>query len=184
LNGSKRVNGSAEHVDGGGGLRVELRKVEAGDEEFLYELYCSTRHEEMAAWGWPKAQQDMFLKMQFRGLQQNYRSQPDITDDRIILADGTPAGRIIVLRTDREICLADISLLPLYRGLGVGTELICGLFDESDSTHRPVTLHVEKNNDGARRLYERLGFNAVADSGVHYKMERRSQPQLQGDPNA
>lgn len=162
---------------------VELRRVEPNDENFLYELYCSTRREEMAAWGWSEPQQDMFLKMQFRGLQQNYRSQPDITDDRIILSQAMPVGRIIVLRTDKEICLADISLLPQHRGQGTGTKLIRELFDESDSTHRPVTLHVEKHNDGARRLYERLGFNAIADTGIHYKMERRSQPELQGGDN-
>ncbi|HEY6331746.1 MAG TPA: GNAT family N-acetyltransferase [Blastocatellia bacterium] len=167
-----------------GRRRVELRRVQPTDEPFLYEVYCGTRRDEIAAWGWPEPQQDMFLKMQFRGLQQNYGSQPDITDDRIILSEGqTPVGRIIVLRTDKEICLADISLLPENRGHGIGTKLIRELFDESDSTNRPVTLHVEKNNSGARRLYDRLGFKAIADAGIHYKMERRSQPQLQGDEN-
>ena len=37
-------------------MNVSLRPVEADDHPFLYELYCSTRQEELAAWGWDAAQ--------------------------------------------------------------------------------------------------------------------------------
>jgi len=36
---------------------------------------------------------------------------------------------------------------------------------------KPVQLHVERFNDPARRLYDRLGFRQVADQGVYVLLE-------------
>src|SRR5215469_9860075 len=100
---------------------VTLRPAGPDDEAFLYQLYCSTRAEEMAAWGWDPAQQEMFLKMQFRARQLSYQSESGDTDSRIIERDNRPIGRLLVFRAESEICLADIALLPEFRGSGIGT---------------------------------------------------------------
>ena len=42
-----------------------LRAATDGDREFLFELYNTTRAQELEAWGWAPAQCDAFLKMQF-----------------------------------------------------------------------------------------------------------------------
>jgi len=91
-------------------------------------------------------------------------------DYRIILLDDRPIGQLVVIRSAREIRLADISLLPEYRGGGIGASLISDLFDEAKEKLIPVTLHVEKTNRAAR-LYERLGFTVTGDTGAHLKME-------------
>ena len=49
----------------GWAVGVTLRPACADDEGFLLALYASTRQDEMAAWGWDAAQQEMFLRMQF-----------------------------------------------------------------------------------------------------------------------
>ena len=149
---------------------VTLRRAAPDDEAFLYELYCSTRAEEIGAFGWDRAQQDAFLQLQFRGLQRHYQVQQLEVDSRIILQDGRPIGQLIVMRSDREIRLADIALLPEYRGSGIGSGLIGDLFVEARESRRPVTLHVEKSSR-AVALYERLGFQRVDETGFHYKME-------------
>jgi ribosomal protein S18 acetylase RimI-like enzyme len=150
---------------------VTLRPFETDDEEFAFELYSSTRAEEMAVWGWDMAQQQTFLKMQFRGFQQHYRLGLPDADDRIILLDGRPAGRLIVVRLESEIRLADISLLPEHRGKGVGSRLIREILDEAAVSGKAVTLHVEMMNHKAARLYERLGFEKLKNTGVHFFME-------------
>jgi ribosomal protein S18 acetylase RimI-like enzyme len=149
-----------------------LRAAVPEDEAFLYKLYCSTRSQEMAAWGWNAAQQEAFLQMQFRAQQHHYRTQESDADHSIIMKDGREIGRIIVVRSDSEICLADIALLTEYRGAGIGIALIRGLFEEARESGKPVTLHVEKSNRAAG-LYERLGFKKTSDAGFHYKMEWR-----------
>src|SRR5262245_24014367 len=42
-----------------------LRPVAPGDEDFLFEVYVSTRADEVGAWGWDLDQQHGFLRMQF-----------------------------------------------------------------------------------------------------------------------
>jgi ribosomal protein S18 acetylase RimI-like enzyme len=151
---------------------VALRSAVQEDEEFLYQLYCSTRADEIAAFGWERAQQDAFLQLQFRGQQRHYQVQQLDVDNRVILQEDKPIGQLIVMRSDREIRLADISLLPEFRGAGIGTALIRELFAEARESGRPVTLHVEKSSRAAR-LYERLGFKKTAELGFHYRMEWR-----------
>ena len=96
---------------------------------------------------------------------------PD-AEHRIILFEANPAGRTLVSRTEQEILLVDIALLPEYRGRGIGEALIRELIDEATAKAVPVKLHVEKHNRAAR-LYDRLGFTVIGDTGVYYEMERR-----------
>lgn len=150
---------------------VTLRPAGIEDEAFLYELYCSTRSEEVAAWGLDPAQQEMFLKLQFAARQRHCDIAFDGSDHKIILCDNHPIGRLLVYRSEREIRLVDIAVLPEQRGRGFGTLLIRGLLDEARSD-RPVTLHVDKFSRAAR-LYQRLGFLVIGDTGADHKMEWR-----------
>jgi ribosomal protein S18 acetylase RimI-like enzyme len=152
--------------------RVTLREARADDEAFLYELYASTRAEEMAAWGLSGAQQEMLLNMQFKAQQAHYEAGYADAEHKIILVEGVPAGRIMVLRLEKEITLVDISLLTEHRRAGIGTYLINALLDEARVAGLPVTLHVYKGNP-AIRLYDRLGFTVIADAGAYLKMECR-----------
>src|SRR5579871_1094420 len=46
-------------------LPISWRSATAADAAFCFSVYAGTRAEELAAWGWGAAQQEMFLKMQF-----------------------------------------------------------------------------------------------------------------------
>jgi ribosomal protein S18 acetylase RimI-like enzyme len=151
-------------------LPVSFRPAQPDDTAFLYEVYASTRADELRAWGWDQAQQAAFLQMQFTAQQQHYAFMGDEAEQQIILGDGQAIGRLIVIRHERDIVLADIALLPSHRNAGIGTQLIQCLQVEAAQTRRPVRLQVEKSNR-ARRLYERLGFSIIDDAGVHWQME-------------
>ncbi|MEP7336638.1 MAG: GNAT family N-acetyltransferase [Acidobacteriota bacterium] len=153
-------------------MPITLRAVEADDEAFLYKLYASTRAEEMAVFGWDTAQQEMFLKMQFNAQRLQYAEFPN-ADHRIILRDGQPIGRLLLLRLEAELCLADIALLAEHRGAGLGAKLIRDLLAEAAQAGKPVRLHVAHGNR-ARRLYERLDFAPTGDDGIYCAMEWRA----------
>jgi ribosomal protein S18 acetylase RimI-like enzyme len=152
---------------------VTLRRVTAGDEEFVYQVYAGTRAEELATLNWSGEQQESFLRMQFTLRQRDYGSRFDAAGHQIILRDDRPVGVVWVSRDEREIRLADLALLPAHRGSGIGAILIRELIDESDRTGKPVRLMVLKMNPGALRLYERLGFKVLGDAGFYFDMERR-----------
>jgi ribosomal protein S18 acetylase RimI-like enzyme len=151
---------------------VALRPARPDDEAFLYELYRSTRGEELSAWGIEGAQREMLLRLQFTARQRHYDIAFPEADHKIILCDDRPAGRILVFRSEREIRLVDIALLPEHRGRGAGASLIKDLLAEAQASGKPVTLHVDRLNRAAR-LYRRLGFLVADDTGAAYRMEWR-----------
>ena len=63
-----------------------------------------------------------------------------------------------------------ISLLPEYRGRGIGTQLLNALLLLlRENGYRRVSLSVQKENP-ALRLYQRTGFRIVAEEGTEYLM--------------
>jgi GNAT superfamily N-acetyltransferase len=155
-------------------MTVTLRLAGPDDEPFLYELYCDTRAEEMAAWGLDQAQQKAFLGLQFKARQRHYDIAFSGAEHKIILCDALPIGRILVYRSEREIRLVDIALLTEHRSKGIGASLIEALLEEATTTRKSVTLHVDKLSRAAR-LYERLGFSVIDDTGGSFKMEWQSE---------
>ena len=145
-------------------VNVLLRDVTPEDEAFLFELYASTRMEELAGLGWDENQKRSFITMQFLARE---RSQPRV-DDRLIVLDGRAVGRMLVDRGEAAILLRDIAVLPEYRNTGIGTRLLEDLKQEAAAAGKPVALHVLASNP-AVRLYERLGFRRVDGADTHYE---------------
>jgi GNAT superfamily N-acetyltransferase len=149
--------------------QYELRDEGPGDEAFLFALYASTRADELALWGWDDAQRRAFLEMQFRAHRLHYADIGPALRSRIVLHQGQPIGRIATVASAEAINLADIALLPEYRGRGIGGALIRAELAAASAAGLPLTLHVLRQNPAAR-LYARLGFVVVEDDGLYLQM--------------
>lgn len=149
---------------------IALRPVTAGDAPFLFDVYASTRMEELAQIGWSEPQQRSFLEMQFNAQRRYYESEYPAAEFQIILVRGQPGGRLYVHRRETEIRIMDIALLPPHRRQGIGSRLLREIQAEGGRSGRRVTIHVESFNP-ALRLYERLGFRTVARNGVYQLLE-------------
>jgi len=152
-------------------MTISLRPYRADDQEFLYKLYASTRIHEIAGFGWPAAQQEMFLRMQFDAQRRSYESAYAQAEHQIIEQDGQPIGRLMVLRKEDSTLLVDIALLAGHRGLGIGGELLRELIRECSRDRVSLRLQVLKTNP-ALRLYERLGFTRTGEDQMYIQMER------------
>jgi GNAT superfamily N-acetyltransferase len=74
---------------------------------------------------------------------------------------------------DEEIPELSMSLLPGYRGRGIGTKLLRHLLSEAEKRYAAISLSVSESNP-ARRLYEREGFNVIGKPvGGSIKMVRQ-----------
>jgi len=146
------------------------RPCTEADLAFLYEVYASTREEEMTVVPWDDQQKEAFLRMQFHAQHTYYHDQFPGASYSIIEANGVPAGRLYINRSEDEILVIDIALVPWYRRRGIGTGLLREILREGAEGSKPVRIHVEKFNP-ALRLYERLGFLPVGDNGVYLLME-------------
>ena len=142
---------------------------------FLYQVYASTREQEMLMTGWPEAEIDKFLIMQFEAQHKYYQQVYDQGEEfLIILKEGKEIGRLYLGRWKREIRIIDITLLPEFRNSGIGQHIISELLDEAENKSIAVCIHVEKANP-AMRLYQRLGFVVEEDKGVYWKLSRLPQ---------
>jgi GNAT superfamily N-acetyltransferase len=149
---------------------ITFRAIRPDDTAFLRDVYASTRLHELALTGWGPAEVDAFVQMQFDAQHRHYlNTYPDASYE-IVLQDGRPIGRLYVARWEDEIRLVDITILPAYRGGGVGTAIITGLLAEARRTGQAVRIHVERESR-ALRLYTRLGFRIIADRGVYWFLE-------------
>ncbi|MBE9180905.1 GNAT family N-acetyltransferase [Oculatella sp. LEGE 06141] len=149
---------------------VSVSPVCFKDEPFLFELYASTRAEELDAWGWDDTQRHLFLQMQFKAQRWSYQTRFPNVDQQFVRLGDRAIGALMVDRTPTEMCLVSIALLPDYRNHGIGTRLIQELFAEAAQTQRLLKLQVACHNR-AFHWYERLGFVTTGETGGYFQME-------------
>lgn len=154
---------------------LALRPATEQDREFLLQVYGSTREEELRPTGWPAEQCERFVRMQFQAQTQHYwQHYPDsvcqlITQDR---GEGPRAlGRLWLDSRPGSLHVLDISLIPAARGQGIGTALLRSLMAACREDRKDLSIFVELHNP-ARRLYERLGFEAEGEEQGLYQFMR------------
>jgi GNAT superfamily N-acetyltransferase len=149
---------------------ISVRPVTDGDEEFLLEVYKSSRGDDLRGLDWDENRISEFLGMQYEAQQHFYESEYTRAADEIVLVAGKPAGRLIVEYCEHEIRCIDLALLPEHRNGGVGSWLIRQLQEESTRARKPLRLQVIRFNR-AVNLLERLGFVRTSETGTHFQME-------------
>lgn len=148
-----------------------FRPIKKSDERFLSQLYASTREDELSILiNWTDEQKREFLEQQFQAQHKFYQGEFKKAQFSLVMMDQHPIGRLYIDRRKDEIRLIDIALLPSYRGQGIGRQLMEEVLEEGRKANKPVRIHVEHNNP-AMRLYNRLGFQKVGDTGVYFLME-------------
>ena len=148
---------------------ISLAPVCAADEPMLYRTFTGTRADELALTGWNEEQKESFLRMQYQAQRSSYLMQIPDAEYSVICCDGVGVGRLIVERTEKEIHIVDIALLPEFRAKGIGSTLMEAILTEASLGAKAVRLHVERFNP-ALLWYERLGFEAVSGGPIYLEM--------------
>jgi ribosomal protein S18 acetylase RimI-like enzyme len=152
-------------------MTLALRPATDGDAELLYEIYASTRQEELAPLDWEASVKEAFLRQQFAAQDTYYRATFRQASYDLIVDGEEVLGRLYVDRGKVVWLVLDIALLPAHRGRGIGSQLLQQVIAEAEAAGSPVQIHVERLNP-ARRLYERLGFRQIEDQGIYLLLER------------
>lgn len=149
-------------------MDYRLRPATPADEDWQLTIYAASRADEMALIGWPPEQCRHFVTMQHRAQQQHYARHFPRSVCQLILVGDAVAGRLWLDERADGLHILDITLLPAWRGRGLGTCCLQALARQG----RPLSIQVELHNP-ARRLYARLGFVAEgAPQGLHQAMRR------------
>jgi len=155
-------------------MKISFRKVTNDDFAFLQKVYRSTREEELSQANMSEDDKSRFIEFQFNAQHKHYSQAYKGAEFNLILLDDKPAGRLYVWRTESQIRIMDIALLPDFQGKGIGTKILQSIIQESEKSEKKLNIHVEYFNP-ALRLYERLGFKKMDDTGIYYFLERLPQ---------
>ena len=64
-----------------------------------------------------------------------------------------PAGRLYLWEMNGEIWIIDISLLPEFRGKGIGRKILTEIIEKSRKKNKTVALHVAFGNPEIGRAH-------------------------------
>ena len=149
-----------------------LRLAESEDEAFLEKLYATSRDFDMVHAPWTDAQKRAFLDSQGKLQREHYRKAFPNALQHIICVDNTPVGRLYVDRTETEIHLMDLCLLPDFRSRSIGQSVVTSLIKESEKTGVRIWCTVSLLNQGSQRFFARNGFTVIRENGPNIEFER------------
>lgn len=152
---------------------LSFRPIEQGDLPFLQHIYATTRAGEMSHSGWPAEQVAQFLAQQFNAQHQYYQAHFPDAEFYVIERQGQAIGRLYLFWGATTLRLIDIALLPVETGQGIGSAILDQLLRRADEHGLGCELFVEHNNP-AQRLYARLGFLPIGESGVYSRLRREA----------
>lgn len=150
----------------------ELRDVRPADEPFLFEVFASGLAEEAAAMPDPRLVRH-FLRIQYTAQETRLRSRYPGHDRYVVTHEGRDAGRVYLHRTPSTLHAIDLTLLPEFRSLGIGSRVVAGLCDEARDNKQQVSLRVPGRNTRACGWYASLGFRLVAADDLDHYYEWR-----------
>jgi ribosomal protein S18 acetylase RimI-like enzyme len=139
---------------------IGLRSTTSADSEFVYQTKKAALGKYIAqTWGWDE---------QFQREYHGKHFDPSVI--QIVTLQDKDIGWVVVTRSDDQIQMRELYILPEYQRREIGSHLVSKLLEEAREKHVPVRLGVLKVNP-ARRFYEKLGFRVVGETETHYLME-------------
>lgn len=151
---------------------IQLRPVEEKDTAFIESVYRTTREAELNLTNWIDYQKSAFISMQSTAQLTEYKTKYPGARFQVIIYNKKNAGRFYTWENETEIRLLDITLLPQFRGKGIGKHLLQRLIQRSNKVQKKISLHVIASNP-ALKWYQRLGFVHIKKDGFYYYMERQ-----------
>ena len=70
-----------------------------------------------------------------------------------------------------QLWLGPIYILPEHQNKRIGTFLVKQFMIRATEKGLPLRLRTLRQNEGAKKLYERLGFKVLSTTDVHWHME-------------
>lgn len=142
-------------------MHVARRPAAEPDRQFLEDVHAAALGPvALVGYGWPEIT-----------LREQFRSEIDLANCHLILADGRRAGYISIEDRGRFWYIDAIAIARRYQGKGVGTTVLRDVL--ADAGRLPVRLNVLHVNR-ARLLYERLGFRIIGRDDRRQIMEWRA----------
>ena len=118
-----------------------VRPATADDDAFLYDVFCTTWEHEAAALPNRNLVQH-FLRIQYTAQGRKFAQRFPGHERWVVLHGDQPAGRFFLHRATSILHIVELTLLPQFRSLGIGSALLRGVMDEAAAAGQTVSLRV------------------------------------------
>ena len=136
-----------------------LRPAAEADFWFLYQVKKQSNFSYISALGeWDEAAQRQAFARDFHRIE----------EFSVITVAGADAGFLQLQQGKDFLNVAEIHLLPSFRGRGIGSQLLRDLQARARAEALPLLIGCFRANIRASRLYRRLGFTPVAENDTHF----------------
>ena len=112
-------------------------------------------------WGWNEEYQIKSFEKDF-ALLNNFK---------LIYFSDEAIGFLETYENDNLINITEIHINPDFQGKGIGSKIINKILYEAKGKNRKVTVGCFKQNNGAVKLYLKLGFIMTEETGTHFVFE-------------
>lgn len=160
-------------------MSYSVRRLLPSDQRFLWEMLYQSLH---MPEGGPPFPRDVVNRPEVAKYARAWGRAGDIGFVAVRVESGEPIGAAwLRLPTggergygyvDDETPELGMAVLPVYRGRGIGSDLLGRLLESAGAVYRAVSLSVSADNP-AVRLYERAGFGRVRECGASVTMVKR-----------
>ena len=90
---------------------------------------------------------------------------------QVIQFDGEDVGRFRIVRSEEEIYVGGIQILPQFQNKGIGSEIFKDLVKEANDLQKIIRLKVSKVNKIAKKFYEKYDFVSIGEEGTDFIMK-------------
>ena len=88
----------------------------------------------------------------------------------IVSVDGQPAGVLQLFEAEDVVEIGEIQVLPECQNRGLGGRILSDVVEHAGKEGKRAALFLGIKNQGAFRLYQRLGFEETGRSDTHIFM--------------
>ncbi|MEM7509946.1 MAG: GNAT family N-acetyltransferase [Bacteroidota bacterium] len=139
---------------------IQFKAVTEEDRTFfIYVHHTAYRETVERMFGWDEKVQDRFANTAF-----------DEGGLHIITKEGCQLGIVGWEVLPTHLLLKQLFLLPTYQGKGIGAYILHLSKERAQALGKPIRLQTLRTNLGAKRLYERNGFQVEEATEIHWKM--------------
>jgi len=114
-------------------------------------------------WGWDDERQQRDFEWRFTGY-----------EVWVIELDDERCGGLMIEATPESFVIQEIQVTPRFQRRGIGTMIIRSVLTRAAQREVVVALSVVPANPGARRLYERLGFEVTHEDAPLIHMQHKA----------
>jgi GNAT superfamily N-acetyltransferase len=147
-----------------------LRACTEADDAFVYDVFVTTWQSEVAALPNQNLARHV-LRIQHIAQERRFAGQFPALQRFVVVEDGEPAGRLYLNDGPGPLQVVDLTLMPRFRGRGVGSRILRDLLCHAMGEQRPVAIHVPRRNPRMTTLVASLGFELVAVDDLDNHLE-------------